>query len=360
MQFVSPLPFSPIHRPSSPSRAVRIEPGAVLIFLHNLKTGGTTLRSILARQYHHDEICVLTRRDDPADVKPAMFADPRLRLIEGHVPFGLHAWLSRPATYVTLLRDPLERIVSLYYFIREGTDRHIHRQTRAALGSLEEFVSSGVLLEVDNGQTRRLSGLSPAYGRCTEAMLERAKANIRERFALVGLTERFDESVLLLRRLFGWPSALYLPRKVNQLKQPVAALPSGTVRLIEAHNRFDRQLYDYAAELFERQVAELGPGFRAELATFSWLNEQLARHGTGKKRGHRSPQADGADPLAMLLDAHASLLTGRWDTQQLRRELDGARSRVRELESSKLWRLQAWCKRTRERVRGAALLGRLV
>jgi hypothetical protein len=313
----------------------------VLIFLHNLKTGGTTLRSILARQYRGDQICILGRLNDVSAIKPEMVDDASLRVIEGHVPYGLHAWLPRPAVYVSLLRDPVERIVSLYQFIRAGEGRDIHRETQAALGSLEEFVASGVLLEVDNGQTRRLSGCSPGYGECSEAMLEQAKANIREHFAVVGLTERFDESVLLMGRRFGWRPALYLPEKVNRRKEPAAGLPSGMLELIEQHNCLDRALYEYAAERFERQVAALGPDFQAEVAAFSRLNRELAARDFRKVGRDRGPAGDGegapggaaqsTDPMEMLLEAHASLLAGERTTLRLRHELNAAHTRVRVL-----------------------------
>ena len=287
---------SPVHPPLAAPRGDRVDAAPVLIFLHNLKTGGTTLRGILGRQYRGDEICVLGRQTDVSTVKREKIDDPGLRLIEGHVPFGVHVLISRPVAYITLLRDPVERIVSLYAFMRNGEGRDIHCEARGALGSLEELVASGALPEVDNGQTRRLAGLSPAYRECSAAMLGRAKENIRHHFAVVGLTERFDESVLLMRRLFGWPSALYSPRKVNPRREPVAALPNSTRRLIEERNRFDRELYEYAAERLGRQVAELGPDFRAELATFSRLNEELARRGECLKQDDRSPRGDDTGP----------------------------------------------------------------
>jgi hypothetical protein len=97
--------------------AVRHHPP--VIFLHNLKAGGTTFREILIRQYGARAVYTVGgRHRTTGDLRRIRSLDvDKVRVIQGHIPFGVHELLRRESTYVTLLRDPVERIVSLYRFI---------------------------------------------------------------------------------------------------------------------------------------------------------------------------------------------------------------------------------------------------
>jgi hypothetical protein len=76
-------------------------------------------------------------------------------------------------------------------------------------------LARGTARDFDNGQVRRLCGDDFAFGACSPAHLARAKDNL-SRFAFTGLTERFDETVLLLASKLGWTSTLYVPKLVNR------------------------------------------------------------------------------------------------------------------------------------------------
>jgi hypothetical protein len=335
----------------APSPAARLAPGpdSVLVLLHNLKTGGTTLRGIVARQYRWEQTYVVPgRRDDLSSLDLSALDRERVRYVDGHMPFGLHALLGRPAVYISVLRKPVERIVSLYDFALKDPARALYAQTQGGSISLEQFVTGGVSLETDNGQTRRLSGLSPPFGQCSEATLKRAKENIRTQFAAVGLTERFDESLLLMRRLFGWRSVFYLREKVNRARRPAGSWTPESLALVEAHNRFDLELYQFAERLLDERLAAQGPEFQAELASFRALNQQLAVQDDLARRG--APSDDGpvgsglqvaeVDPLGQVLRAHAELLRRERRTLALRRELLAARQQLQAIQATRLWRLR--------------------
>lgn len=329
-----------------------------MIFLHNLKTGGTTLRDIVSRQYEPSEL-----RTTGRVVEIKKLTNPsKVRAIQGHLSYGIHAYVPGESTYATLLRDPVERIISLYSFLLEKPNHAFHPAARS--GGLEAFVTSGKVLEVDNGQTRRLSGMHPKFGRCSEAMLEVAKANLDRHFAVVGTTERFDESLLLLKRAFGWRSVLYFKRKVTKKKPKRGALSSGDLATIEAYNELDAELYAYAADKLARVVDRQGPEFRQEVRAFETLNALCQRwEGLSEKGPPRhevlsdSPTSASQDELwAMLLDAHTHLLARQVprdaasassgspdalasEVRALRRQLASAQHEIRRMRSTKLWRL---------------------
>jgi Sulfotransferase family len=159
----------------------------------------------------------------------------------------------RPTRYVTLLRNPVERAISLYY--------HLNLKI-----SLEEFIRRPPYREADNGQTRRISGDDPEVGQCTAAMLRRAKENLRDRFALVGVTERFEETALHLKRVMGWTKEINCyPKNRNPNRIATSSVSNQVVDLIQRHEAYDIELYGYALELLRAATAAQDVGFWSEV-----------------------------------------------------------------------------------------------
>jgi hypothetical protein len=260
-----------------------------VIFLHIGKTAGSTLRQILKRQYPPAQVMTVRAHRRPREETLAEFARlpeqerVRPRLIMGHTVFGLHERVPRPSTYITMLRNPVKLAHSQFrYVLRTPT----HRHHEAALGmTLAQYVESGIALEMDNSQTRALSGdLDTPYGACTDEMLERAKRHLDVHFSWVGLTERFDESILLLRHAFGWKDVRYVSVKVARRRADIA--PDDRT-LLERQNRLDLALYDHARAIVERRIAE-ADGFAAEYEAFQRAN---ARYRWSGRLTHTWPAA---------------------------------------------------------------------
>jgi hypothetical protein len=263
---------------------------SVCLFLHLPKTAGTTLKACLYDEYavpdgresrwlqdgiyyfpygfHKAERPRFTRA-----VRETLARDD-VRAVTGHFWFGLHRLVPRPSFYVTLLRDPVERVVSLYH--------HMLREEPGRLGgaSLHEFVTDMRSREVDNDQTRRIAGVEPPFGEVDEAVLERAKRNLAERFAFVGVTERFDESLVALKRRLRWEYVLYIPALVNRDRPASSALPPATVAAIAERNRLDLALHEHATRLLDDAIAAEGDDFETELADLRVRNaEHVSRYG---------------------------------------------------------------------------------
>jgi len=225
----------------------------VIVFLHIPRTGGGTLRSILAEQYAQH----LTVRNPirQRDVERANQDD--IQLIQGHVDFGFHKRLRRPCRYLTMLRDPVERIISVYqYFLENPASAYAHYATSAR--DLREFVQCAPSSEVENTQTRRLAGAEPSLEDHPARMLEAALEHMRHRIEVVSLTERFAESVLLMQRSFGWNRVKpYRRQNVSSGRPSRDALSRETVRTIEQRNELDVVLYGEAMRSFDEQMSVL-------------------------------------------------------------------------------------------------------
>jgi len=224
-----------------------------IVFTHIGKTGGTTLDHIIGaaaavggkRVYrprprrgqtivpsqHNQELVPL----DAIDHDQASSCD----YVIGHFPFGLHTRLPRPCLYITLLRDPVARLLSN---IRFGLDRQ--KWTRDT--SVTALVEQGRL--IDNMQTRQIAGIGDRDTPCTSGTLATAIDNLRSHYGVVGVTERFDDALGALITLLGWPDIAYSNRQVSHAASD-PDLESRVRAAAERHFAIDMELYAYARAL---------------------------------------------------------------------------------------------------------------
>jgi hypothetical protein len=181
----------------------------------------------------------------------------RARVVAGHTVFGIHEAIPHPSTYITLLRDPVALTISHYRFVQRSPRHFLHEA--AMKMSLSEFVDSGVSLETDNSQARAISGdTHTPFGRCSEEMYGVAVENLASHFSVVGVTERFDQTLALLQISFGWNQLRYVPVNVSPGHQRRASPDPATLELIEGRNRFDRRLHQRAAERIDEAFSSSG------------------------------------------------------------------------------------------------------
>jgi hypothetical protein len=180
----------------------------------------------------------------------------------GHVHFGLHEYLSEPATYMTMLRDPVDRVVSHYHFVKTMPSHYLHTRLMANGHTLYEYAVRDRTMELDNDQVRwlcRRPHQDVPVGKVSRDMVEEAKWNLANAFSVVGLQERFEESLACLSEAFGWADVRPPERKnVTKERPTLRQIPDDTIRAIRDVNRYDIELYDFARGLFEKQLNRLG------------------------------------------------------------------------------------------------------
>jgi hypothetical protein len=182
----------------------------------------------------------------------------RIRLYTGHWPYVAGELLGDDLFAFTMLRDPVERTISLL------------RQHRASLRANDVPGAADLTLEavyedpmffepfVHNHQTRIFSMTREDEPRgylhvidVDDRRLELAKRNLA-RIDVVGLTEEYPSFVAELSRRSGL--AIEVGRNSNvtraDQKDPVG---ESFRRRIAADNRFDVELYEHARELVARR-----------------------------------------------------------------------------------------------------------
>ena len=254
-----------------------------VIFLHLPKTAGTTLHRILDREYPGSAVFTIGV-DAHADIEQ-FYELPeaeleQVQLLRGHMPFGLHEHLPQAARYFTMLRDPIERVISNYYYIRRSPEHYLYPTLQATGWDLAALLHSQLPVMLDNGQTRLLSGVwgDVGYGKMDESHLALAQRHLRDYFAVVGLQEQFDSSLLLMQKAFGWRRIEYQKRNVTRNRPAQETLSAETLAAIREANLLDLQLYEYARQLFRRQLRQQGALFRARVRLFPLENRLRRRY----------------------------------------------------------------------------------
>lgn len=248
------------------------------IFVHVPKAAGMSVYRALRWKYPTQTIQLDTLRKPLDQVAESIPHETLrdLRVVSGHHHFGMHEYISTQCDYVTLLREPVARVVSMYHFILGNPKHWLHDELVRSGMDLEAFVRTAADPGVDNQQTRLISGrdsgrLGPWQQPPALASdaLEEAKRNL-ERFLVVGLTERFDESFLMIARSLGWRLPMYV--RTNTTPTPKRPATQGALDLIRERNQADLQLYEFARALFLAAVDERGPALRRDVAVFRILN----------------------------------------------------------------------------------------
>ena len=251
----------------------------VILFNHIPKTAGSTLKEVLwsavggdrvlfSMGFHDERLPGLREElDRPLDGRWALVA---------HTGVGLHERLPGRHEYLpfTILRDPVERTVSEYFAgvsrgrIEEGTP-------------IEDFLAADVYRSF-NRQTAFIGGLSARHNldrlpadrdQYDAELLARAKRNL-EAHEVVGLTERFDETLLLLRHAYGWSAlrTLYAPANVSRRRRAAPDPTPAELKAIRASNELDIELYAHARGLLEGRLAAQSSDPERSLRRFRRLN----------------------------------------------------------------------------------------
>ncbi|MDC0739358.1 sulfotransferase family 2 domain-containing protein [Cognatishimia sp. SS12] len=231
-----------------------------IVFLHLPKCGGTTLHHQLLRWYPR---AAFHPERHNGLYQSRMMSLAQKQVFSGHFDFYSTQFIPGPRRMITFLRQPRDRLLSLYHFHRAHRAEFIaaHNLTLAQFAHDHElagyFADPHVRAHpgVDNAMTRYLSDHPQLPGRAMPPMAElfaEACANL-ERFDAIGFVENYERSLQQIARCLGQTApdeikpeqALSAVTESNPHLRPVPRqMPcAATQALMHELTYWDEQLY---------------------------------------------------------------------------------------------------------------------
>lgn len=258
-----------------------------VIFLHIPKASGTTFHSVLDRMYDKSELfdirVVNKKLTTQSFIDLPLEDKKKIKMLKGHLHYGIHKHFdaSEDIKYITLLRSPESRIVSHYYYVLSHPGHYLFNQVVGKKMTLLDYALSDLSSELDNGQTRLISGLEEVeINKCNRDMLNTSIDNLQSNFLSFGITEKFDESLVLFQNKLGWTGVPCFKIMNDSKKKRI--IPPDVINKIRKRNHLDIELYNWALSQFDRQLDAL-PNLDGELNRLRMAN---ISYGLGYEEGY--------------------------------------------------------------------------
>lgn len=250
------------------ARAGNVEPipeihqRTTMVFVHIPKTGGLSLRQTLLGSCTVGTTFRIIHQVDDAARFAALPLERRraMELVEGHMYYGLHEYLPRPCTYITLVREPVARVRSFYRYVCQSRWHFLYPRIAAEGMTLRDCIERKLTVELDNYMTRSLTSLDYVhvpFGGVNDEMFAIAKAHL-DSIALVGTTDNMSLLYAMLTTVLGFPVAQipHINKSAPSFEERDGAAALND--LVLSHNHYDRLLYEYAVSLIKRRAHSWG------------------------------------------------------------------------------------------------------
>lgn len=214
------------------------------IFIHIPKTGGTSINCVMKGtewqtplNFHYRHLDPETKTSTAGDI----FDANNINQYQGEYIF-------------MMLRDPIDRLVSEYYYIRKNT-LFIDMLSPKPKNFLDYITNH----QTSNGMLKFLMG-EQMYSPKDITLKEAEEAiNIIEKLDIhVGIFEEYDRSLSYLRDTgnFNWPDTITIKRAT--LNRPhVKQLSKNAIATIQENNKADFLLYEYCQQRLQQKSADM-------------------------------------------------------------------------------------------------------
>nr|XP_054765976.1 uronyl 2-sulfotransferase-like isoform X1 [Lytechinus pictus] len=202
-------------------------------------------------------------------------------ILHGHYRYINMKSSSKKPILMSMIRDPIDRFESHFYFIRHGDldmskaelVKNIKTESNMALPNetLDECVAKGrlecTLSLYRNMYITSFCGYAPGCSESPSFAFEKAKRNV-DKFLVIGVMEEYDLTMAVFEKLlpgtFGGAAKIYEESKnqpMTKFKTSYKKLPSKeTYSILKERMKYDYKFYDYVKERLHRVARRLEIG----------------------------------------------------------------------------------------------------
>ncbi|KAJ8045033.1 Galactosylceramide sulfotransferase [Holothuria leucospilota] len=278
------------------------QPKGNVVFLKTHKTASTTLQAVMNRYGFFNNLSMVFMRNNKFNghvrysglnfnSSRKLFL-PTLRKINGstlsfkgyNMSTG-HIRLNKPVMddfmagntkYITILRESSHQWVSAFQHLGLGNYMRKKFPNRSDAQVIEEFLEQPEIYRKKYAGVKAFFRNNQLYdlGYVVHEDIEGIRNAVKELdkiFDLVLISEYFDESMVLLKKLLCWDNKDVSFVSKNQVVHPIQI--SDTLRKkIQYYNLPDTLLYEYFNRSFWQKVKEYGPNFAKDVEEFRAFN----------------------------------------------------------------------------------------
>jgi len=260
----------------------------VLIHFHIGRTGGVSFRHQILQRKFGPTLMPITVNKIHASVNTKdgftyikdycnlpNIEKNKINCLSGHIPFGIHKYIPRSSTYISLIRNPVDRIISEWNSVCTKKNHPFNKHVLSKYNlNFEDYISLDFINDrldvpddifmgaaVPNHQTRFYNGILykdalPKLYCDLPDTLTSAKINIEKYFPIIGVAEKYDQFLVLLKKMYGWnyKDICYPDVRLNTTKEHNSNISNKYISLIEKYNSDDMGLYEFICKRFDNQV----------------------------------------------------------------------------------------------------------
>jgi hypothetical protein len=248
-------------------------------FLRVHKCGSATMSNIIFRFGLHNNLTFaipktggyITNTDSLLPVRPTGHYD----ILIGHSIYSRKLYqysFGTDSVNIAIVRDPVQRMISAAYFYRDvWPQAYLLRVPKSSfienLVRLPHVYDRAPFSYTRNSMGRDF-GFSSSISINDTDKINQHLDMLKKDFKLVLVQERFDESLVLMKRTLNWDIEDILYVKINANKHKVESLSSDLIKKLQETCFLDVILYETFSKIFDEKVKDEGPEFYREVEWF--------------------------------------------------------------------------------------------
>lgn len=234
--------------------------GPMILYVHIPKAAGTSAASMFYEQYK-ERLGVIDMNDWESWQHVLRVLPFQYECLFGHFFYGLHNDMPRTCEYTSVMRNPVDAILSYHSYIVRRADHPFHQWM--GNGSLKQFLKlpSELMYAFRNYQTTMLTGK-------LNATAEEAIEIIERNYPILGTVERFEETVYLWQERFGWGEVKMFRENGGDDIRKNDKLSWADLRGIEELVDVDLEVYSYVRSRLAKRILTLSSEAKASIRSF--------------------------------------------------------------------------------------------